>query len=110
MGGWVLVTFGYLWLIPQLVKVAGFRSFWFFRGVSGLDVPSEFLWQGIDGTQIPAFWLPHGYGVLYGSPSNFVEFDRFMRERFDGLGRFARGTDRVGLAGDDVSEPEEHVP
>lgn len=108
--GWLLDTFGHHPQIPQILKQAGFKSFWFFRGVSSLDVPSEFLWQGIDGTQIPAFWLPHGYAVVYGSPGNFVEFDRFIRERFDGLGRFARGPDRVGLAGADVSEPEEHVP
>ena len=108
--GWLLDTFGHHAQMPQILKLAGFKSFWFFRGVSSLDVPSEFLWQGIDGTQIPAFWLPHGYGMVYGSPRNFVGFDRFIRERFDGLGRFARGPDRVGLAGDDVSEPEEHVP
>jgi len=108
--GWLLDTFGHHPQMPQIMKLAGFKSFWFFRGVPSLDVPSEFLWQGIDGTQIPAFWLPHGYGMVYGSPGNFVEFDRFMRERFDGLGRFSRGPDRVGLAGDDVSEPEEHVP
>ena len=108
--GWLLDTFGHHPQMPQILKLAGFKSFWFFRGVPSLDVPSEFLWQGIDGSQIPAFWLPHGYGVLYGSPANLVGFDRFMRERFDGLGRFARGANRVGLAGDDVSEPEEHVP
>jgi alpha-mannosidase len=108
--GWLLDTFGHHAQIPQLLKLAGFKSFWFFRGVPSLDVPSEFLWQGIDGTQIPAFWLPHGYGLLYGSPSNYPDFERFMWDRFQGLGRFARGADRVGLAGADVSEPEEHVP
>jgi alpha-mannosidase len=108
--GWLLDTFGHHAQMPQILKLAGFKSFWFFRGVSSLDVPSEFLWQGIDGTEIPAFWLPRGYAVVYGSPKSFVEFDRFMRERFDSLGRFARGPDRVGLAGADVSDPEEHVP
>jgi alpha-mannosidase len=108
--GWLLDTFGHHAQIPQLLKLAGFKSFWFFRGVPSLDVPSEFLWQGIDGTQIPAFWLPQGYGLLYGSPSNYPDFDRFMRDRFQGLSRFARGADRVGLAGADVSEPEEHLP
>ena len=108
--GWLLDTFGHHAQMPQILKLAGFKSFWFFRGVSSLDVPSEFLWQGIDGTQIPAFWLPHGYGLLYGSPGGRLGFERFMQDRFEGLGRFARGTDRVGLAGADVSEPEEHVP
>jgi alpha-mannosidase len=61
--GWLLDTFGHHPQIPQILRLAGFKSFWFFRGVSSLDVPSEFLWQGIDGTQIPAFGAP-GYGLL----------------------------------------------
>ncbi len=108
--GWLLDTFGHHSQIPQLLKLSGFKSFWFFRGVSDLDVPSEFLWEGLDGTQIPAFWLPHGYGLLHGAPANLAEFDRFVRDRFNGLDRFSRRRERVGLAGADVSEPEEHVP
>ena len=108
--GWLLDTFGHHPQIPQILCLAGFKSFWFFRGVSSLDVPSEFLWQGIDGTQIPAFWLPYGYGLLHGAPANEVEFERWVRARFNDLSRFARGPDRVGLAGADVSEPEAHVP
>jgi len=108
--GWQLDTFGHHAQMPQLLKLAGYRSFWFFRGVSSIDVPSELLWEGLDGTRIPAFWLPQGYAVLYGSPTTLPEFTDFFNERFDLLGRWSRGTDRVGLAGADVSEPEDHVP
>ena len=84
------------------------NSYWFFRGVANLQVPSEFLWQGIDGTKINAFWLPYGYAVGYGSPSNLPGFDLFFRQVFEGLKPFSRGSDIVSLAGADVSEPEEH--
>src|SRR2546425_382598 len=107
--GWLLDTFGHHAQMPQILKLAGFNSYWFFRGVPNLDVPSEFLWQGIDGTKIPAFWLPYGYSHFYGSPRNLTEFTDFFKERFNLLTRFARGTDRVGLDGADISEPEEHV-
>jgi len=108
--GWQLDTFGHHAQMPQLLKLAGYKSFWFFRGVSGWDVPAEFLWEGLDGSQVPAFWLPHGYAITYGSPKTPPEFARFMKERFDLLAPFARGPGRVGVAGADVCPPEEHVP
>src|SRR5262245_19418380 len=108
--GWLLDTFGHNAQLPQLLKLAGFNSFWFSRGVSGLDVPSEFFWEGLDGTKISAFWLPAGYGLFYDSPATFPEFADFLKARFDLLSPFSRGRNRVGLAGADVSVPEEHVP
>ncbi|MBN1343607.1 MAG: hypothetical protein JXQ73_13045 [Phycisphaerae bacterium] len=108
--GWQLDTFGHHAQMPQLLKLAGYGSFWFFRGVSGWEVPSEFLWEGIDGSRIPAFWLPHGYAVTYGSPTKLPDFTSFFKKRFALLAPFSRGVDRVGLAGADVCEPEAHVP
>ncbi len=108
--GWNLDTFGHHAQMPQILKLAGYKSYWFFRGVSSLDTPSEFLWQGIDGTRIPAFWLPWGYALFYESPGNPAEFERFARERFGALAPFSRGHDRVALEGADVSEPEGQLP
>jgi alpha-mannosidase len=108
--GWLLDTFGHNAQLPQLLKLGGFHSLWFSRGVSSLDVPSEFFWEGLDGTKIPAFWLPAGYGLLYESPKTFPEFSDFLKSRFDLLTPFSRGPNRVGLSGADVSAPEEHVP
>ena len=108
--GWQLDTFGHHAQMPQLLKLGGYKSFWFFRGVADWNTPSEFLWEGIDGSRIPAFWLPHGYGMAYGSPNTLPGFTEFIKERFDSLAPFARGRGRVGLAGGDVCEPEEHVP
>ncbi|HYV32061.1 MAG TPA: hypothetical protein VEO53_13280, partial [Candidatus Binatia bacterium] len=109
--GWLLDTFGHHGQMPQLLRLAGFNSFWFFRGVENRkSMPSEFLWQGLDGTRIPAFWLPFAYGHLYGPPKDLGRFSEFMKTRYAALAPFARGADRVGLAGVDVSEPELHVP
>ena len=108
--GWNLDTFGHNAQMPQILKLAGYKSYWFFRGVPSMDTPSEFSWQGIDGTQIPAFWLPQGYDLFYGSPGNPAEFQSFSRAAFDALTPFSRGHDRVALAGSDVSEPEAQLP
>ena len=85
------------------------KSYWFQRGVSAADTPSEFLWQGIDGTQIPAFWLPIGYSALSDVPANEHEFNALLKARFDSLTPFARGRERVLMAGADVYEPEEKL-
>jgi alpha-mannosidase len=108
--GWLLDTFGHNAQIPQLLRLGGYESFWFFRGVEDRKtMPSEFLWQGLDGTRIPAFWLPFAYGHLYGPPADLGGFNNFVKQRFNDLAPYSRGPDRVGLAGVDVSEPELHV-
>src|SRR5579862_3188786 len=107
---WLIDTFGHHPQMPQLLKLAGFNSFWFCRGVPTDDMVSDFKWRGIDGTTIPAFWLPGFYGLFYGPPSDIAGFGKFFRERFDALNSHARGLERVGLAGVDVSEPEKYTP
>ncbi len=108
--GWALDTFGHNAQMPQILKLAGMKSYWFQRGVPSANTPSEFLWQGIDGTRIPAFWLPIGYGALQNIPGNEAEFSSLVLNRFNSLTPFSYGRERVLLAGADVWEPEELLP
>gem|GEM_PF-327034 len=108
--GWALDTFGHHAQMPQLLNLAGYHSYWFQRGVPSVDSPSEFLWEGLDGTKIPAFWLPLGYGLLYPSPTNRAEFSSGVRGLWDSLGDNSRYAERVALAGADVVDPEENLP
>jgi alpha-mannosidase len=108
--GWALDTFGHNAQMPQILKLAGMKSYWFQRGVPGPETPSEFLWQGIDGTQIPAFWLPIGYGALHDIPGVQAEFTGVLQLLVDSLTPFSRGRERVLMAGADVWEPEELLP
>ena len=108
--GWQLDTFGHHAQMPQLMALGGYKSFWFFRGVPRQDFPSEFIWEGIDGTKIDAYWLPHGYGLVYPTPKDRAAFDASMVARFHDLDPNSHGAvDRVGQSGADVSEPEEHL-
>jgi len=107
--GWALDTFGHHAQMPQLLKLAGYDSYWFQRGVHGSDTPSEFLWEGLDGTKIPAFWLPRGYGLLYPSATNLADFTKSVRDLWQTLGLNSPYADRVALAGADVIDPEENL-
>ena len=107
---WQIDTFGHHNQIPQLLKLAGFKSFWFVRGVPHRDMPAEFVWEGLDGSQIPAYWLPHSYALTYGSPKDQAGFNAFMKKKFEMMGPFSGPSGRVGSAGPDVIPPEDHVP
>jgi alpha-mannosidase len=108
--GWALDTFGHHAQMPQLLRLAGYKSYWFQRGVPGNNTPSEFLWQGIDGTRIPAFWLPLGYGLFYPSPANADQFTAYARGIWQALGHHSHWPNRVALAGADVVNPEAILP
>jgi alpha-mannosidase len=107
--GWLIDTFGHHAQLPQLLKLGGYKTFWFSRGVPRPEHPSEFLWEGIDGTRIPTFWLPYSYGLLYRSPQDLPRFREFVKKRFNLLNASSWGSDRAGLSGADVSAPEEHL-
>ncbi|MFN8007732.1 MAG: hypothetical protein U0V70_12025 [Terriglobia bacterium] len=109
--GWALDTFGHHAQMPQLLKLAGFKSYWFFRGVLTPETAPEFLLQGIDGTQIPAFVLGQGVHGFNNTPRNAAQFERFTLDRCTALEPLARGVDRVSWAMTTaVAEPEEHLP
>ena len=105
---WLVDTFGQHAQLPQLFKLAGYDTFWFVRGVPKQEHPSEFVWEGIDGTTIPSFYLPHSYVLMYPTPTDEAGFRAFANQRFGLLNPNARGRDRVGVSAADVSEPEEH--
>jgi alpha-mannosidase len=110
--GWLLDTFGHHAQIPQILRLAGYDCFWFSRGVEDRSkMPSDFLWQGIDGTQIPAVWLPFSYGNVYEPPRDFSKFAPYMKKRYDDLSLFTHSAlDRVGMDGADVTDPELYFP
>jgi alpha-mannosidase len=108
--GWGLDTFGHNGQMPQILKLAGYKSYWFQRGVPDSKVPSEWLWEGIDGSRISAVYLPLSYANFAGSPEKPDEFILFSKKRFEALSPYYKGADRIGMAGHDVSEPVESLP
>ena len=108
--GWALDTFGHHPQMPQLLRQAGFDSYWFARGTPDQSAPSEFYWQGIDGSRILCVWLPYNYGLFYGIPQNLPEFTELVNTRYDLLKPYAATNHIAGLSGADLSAPEPHLP
>ncbi|NLX07005.1 MAG: hypothetical protein GXY33_17850 [Phycisphaerae bacterium] len=81
---WTIDSFGRHPQLPQLLVGCGFDHDVFQR-VMVKDSPSEFLWEGIDGTRILCHWMPLGYAVLWQFPDNAHQFGRFLQTRLTAL-------------------------
>lgn len=57
---WGADSFGYNAQMPQIYRKSGYKYFAFRRGAPK-SRPSEFWWQGLDGTKILSHWMPLGY-------------------------------------------------
>ena len=57
---WGADSFGYNAQMPQIYLKSGYRYFAFRRGADR-EAPSEFWWQGLDGSRILTHWMPLGY-------------------------------------------------
>ncbi len=57
---WGADSFGYNSQMPQIYRQAGYRFFAFRRGCPEAQ-PTEFWWQGLDGSRILSHWMPLGY-------------------------------------------------
>lgn len=107
---WLVDTFGHHPQMPQVLRHGGYETFWFSRGVAKSNHPTEFIWEGIDGTRIPAFYLPFSYALFFMSPRDPANFNNFARQKWDMLNpNAALGSDRLGAAGADVTEPEDAI-
>ena len=94
-----------------MLTKAGFKTFWFVRGVPRQDFPSEFFWEGIDGTRISSIYLPHSYAIMYGSPNDTAEVQGVSRSRGSTCSSpNSHGPDRVGLSGPDVASRKSSLP
>lgn len=58
--GWGADEFGFNAQWPQILSGCGYKYFAFRRGVDQAK-PSEFWWEGLDGSRILSHWMPLGY-------------------------------------------------
>jgi alpha-mannosidase len=107
--GWMLDVFGNHPQIPQLMRRSGFDHYVFGR-VMPPESPSEFVWRGIDGSELPCHWMPYHYVILYPAPANVFEFTRFVEDRLQLMGPHRTGDQVMMLNGMDFAPPQRHVP
>ncbi len=106
--GWTIDTFGHHPQMPQLMAKCGFDTMVFQR-VMQRGSPSEFFWEGVDGTSILCHWMPGGYGIFFNSPANLYEFQKFVEKRVHYLEAHAVTSHLLMCAGADLTPVEPQI-
>ena len=106
--GWLLDTFGQHPQIPQLMVKCGFDHNAFQR-LGDFNGPTEYWWQGLDGTQLFCHWQRSTYCVLYPAPGNLHELKKFADLRLALLKEHAATPHLLAVSGADLSHTQPHI-
>ncbi len=106
--GWLLDTFGQHPQIPQLMAKCGFE-YNVFQRLGDFDGPTEYWWQGLDGTRLFCHWERSTYCVLYPAPGNLHEFKKFVDLRLALLKKHAATPHLLAVSGADLTHIQPHV-
>ncbi len=77
---WMPDVFGYTWALPQIIKRSGMKYFYTSKLIGNDDnrFPySLFLWQGADGTRVPAYLQRLNYNGFLGAEALSSIYQRF---------------------------------
>ena len=79
---WIADCWGHHAQLPQILKSCAYKGYFFWRCMRRDVKKNDFYWQGLDGTEIFAHWLPLGYAsisfpskeaILHAEELNFAE-------------------------------------
>jgi alpha-mannosidase len=104
--GYLPDMFGHVAQMPQLLRLAGIEQAVVWRGVPAAIDHHAFLWQGPDGAEVRAEYLPRGYANawhVFADPERAAEALVTLQEEL----RPFYGDDPVlAMYGDDHAEPD----
>ena len=80
--GWLIDSFGMSPQLPQILARSGTEFFCYSRARPPVGTPSEFLWEGLDGTRIPTTAMPLKYNVGHPVPSDRDRALRRMQKNY----------------------------
>ena len=61
---WIADCWGHHAQLPQILRQCGYEYYVFWRCMRREVQRNDFIWQGLDGTQILTHWLARGYGNI----------------------------------------------
>lgn len=80
--GWLIDSFGMSPQLPQIFARSGTEYFAYSRARPPEGTPSEFLWEGLDGTRIPTTAMPLKYNAGHPVPSDRARALRKMLKNY----------------------------
>ena len=109
--GYLPDTFGHCSQMPQILKEFGFSYCALWRGISGKDVKTEFIWEGADGSQIKTvhFLDECGYLNLKDISENEEEAKTQITNAVQQYRQYATTSNVLLMNGYDHQLPQKHV-
>lgn len=109
--GYLPDSFGQSAVMPTVLKGFGIDSAVFYRGLASEDTPyNEFLWKGLDGSEVIASWMPSGYGnamfLSEETDKSVIEIERNIRN----LGSRSINGNILLMSGSDQCFPKKFLP
>jgi len=68
--GWLIDSFGMSAQLPQILKGSGTDFLAYSRAAVSEDIPSEFIWEGLDGTRLLTHNMPGMYNIGHPVPTD----------------------------------------
>jgi mannosylglycerate hydrolase len=106
--GYIPDSFGHISQLPQILAGFGIHDAAIWRGVP--DLPTEFLWQSLDGSAVLAVYLRDGYGNLAWTPHDPDGFAQIVHQAVDSLAPHATTHAILLMNGMDHMEPFAGLP
>ena len=111
MVGYLPDSFGHSGQMPQILNGFGISSAVVMRGIDAdLIQSSEFRWVGINGDEVLAIYLPHGYSNGMFLPEGFREDKYRLLFMVRSLRKWASTSNILIMNGVDHQFPQAHIP
>jgi alpha-mannosidase len=104
--GYLPDMFGHVAQMPQILRLGGIEQAVVWRGVPAAIDRHAFIWEGADGSQVRAEYLPRGYGNaahVFAHPERVAEELQVLCE---GMRPFCGEKPVLAMFGNDHVEPE----
>jgi alpha-mannosidase len=101
--------FGHVAQMPQILRLAGIEQAVVWRGVPAAIDHHAFLWQGADGSEVRAEYLPRGYGNaahVFADPERIADELEALQET---MRPFYGDDPLLAMYGNDHTEPDTAV-
>lgn len=109
--GYLPDSFGQSAVMPTVLKGFGIDSALFYRGLTLEDTPyNQFIWRGLDGSEVVAEWMANGYGNGMFLSENLAKSVEEIEKNIKTLGERSVSGDILIMNGSDQCFAKEFLP
>jgi mannosylglycerate hydrolase len=110
MVGYLPDSFGQTGQLPHILKGFGIDSAVMMRGVASQEInASEFIWEGTNGEQVLALYLPLGYSNAMFLPEDYLKNKLRLSDTTRKLKKWATTDNLLVMNGVDHQFPQAHI-